>query len=73
MYNEWTSTENGCDSQNSDAYNYLKLSIDSSGPLDQGAPEKVTGSICLWDKIGTFGELVRDEGETENYWDMDKV
>ncbi|KIM90358.1 hypothetical protein PILCRDRAFT_1673 [Piloderma croceum F 1598] len=73
VYDDWTGTENGFDSQNGDAYNYLTLSIESSGPLDKGAPEKVTGSIRLWDKIGTFGALVRDEGETENRWAMDKV
>jgi hypothetical protein len=27
----------------------------------------------LWDKIGTFGALVRDEDETENRWAIDKV
>jgi hypothetical protein len=73
VYESWTGTENGFDIQNGDAYNYLKLSIDSSEPLDKGASEKVTGSFRFWDKIGTFGALVRDEGETENCWAMDKV
>jgi hypothetical protein len=27
--------------------------------------------LRLWDKI--FGALVRDEGETANYWDIDGV
>jgi hypothetical protein len=49
------------------------LSIEPSEPLDKGAPEKVTGWFRLWDKIGTFGALVRDEGITENRWAMDKV
>jgi hypothetical protein len=73
VYDDWTGTENGFDSQNGDAYNYFKLSLESSGPLDEGAPENVTGFIRLWDKIGTFGALVREEGETKNRWAMDKV
>jgi hypothetical protein len=73
VYDGWTGTENGFDSQNGDAYNYLKLSIEPSEPLDKGTSEKVTGSFRLWDKIGTFGALVRDEGKTENRWAMDKV
>jgi len=73
VYDDWTGTENSFDSENGDAYNYLTLSIESSGPLDKGSRENVTGSIRLWDKIGTFGALVRGEGESENRWAMDKV
>jgi len=73
VYDEYTDTENGFDSQNGDAYNYLKLNVDPAQPQDNEAPEKISGSFRLFDKIGTFGPLVRDEGEVANYWDMDEV
>jgi hypothetical protein len=73
VYDEYTDTENGFDTQNGDGYNYLKLNVDPVQPQDNDAPKKISGSFRLFDKIGTFGPLVRDEGETANYWDMDEV
>jgi hypothetical protein len=74
VYDEWTGTENGFDSTNGDAWNYLKLSVTpASASHDKEVPEKVSGLFRLWDIIGTFGALVRDEGETANYWYIDEV
>ena len=65
VYDESTGTENGFDAMEGDAWHYLRLGL---APHDKEAPKKVSGSFRLWDKIGTFGALVRDEGETVNYW-----
>ena len=51
----------------------MKLSVKPAGPQDKEAPAKISGSFRLWDKIGTFGALLRDEGERANYWDIDEV
>jgi hypothetical protein len=72
VYDEYTDTENSFDSQNGDAYNYLRLSVDP-GAQDNESPAKISASFRLFDKIGTSGPLVREEGETANYWDMDEV
>lgn len=63
--------ENGTDTD--DVYSYLKLSVKRAGSLGEEMSEKVTGSFRWWEKIGTFGELVRDENVTANYWDIDDV
>jgi hypothetical protein len=73
VYDDYTDSENGFDPQNGDMWHYLKLRVDSDNPRGNEAPEKISGSFRLWDKIGTFGALVRDEGEKANYWDMEKV
>jgi|ERR1700727_1403057 hypothetical protein len=72
VYDSLTGTENGFEQQNGDAWHYLKLSVKPAGPQDKEAPAKISGSFRLWDKIGTFGVLLRDEGERANYWDINE-